>query len=137
MLRMKYFILLLFVTALSIITSCTRGDFRYNDNSDIYLAGTDGYSGVKVVYYKDGTKMSETTYEKGIPAGKEIQWRENGNVKYETSYNGGKKEDTYTSYFENGTKKTEGEYKGGKRHGKWTWWNEKGEVSYELCYSGC
>jgi len=95
------------------------------------------YSGIKVVYYENGKKKAETSYEDGKLEGESIIWEKNGQLRAKEVFDDGKRDESYTSWYSNGHKKVEGKYDNGKRKGKWTWWDEKGEVSYELCYDGC
>jgi hypothetical protein len=89
---------------------------------------------VKVEYYDNGNKKSETHYKDGELNGVSTSWHQNGTIQTEMHYKDGKKNGLFTFWYEDGTKFLEEHYKNGKRNGVFTWWYETGEKWKEEHY---
>ena len=64
----------------------------------------------------------------GPSDGPYIAHHDNGNVKEEGAYHGGKKTGTWTFYWKSGAKQVEGSYLKDKPHGVWRFYDEKGRL---------
>lgn len=104
------------------------------------------------LYYKDGKKWMENTFEKGLKEGEFMQWNEegqvikkcsfvnnelsgvylkyhnNGNPKVEAFYKSGIEQGVHKEYFESGKLHIEYEVKDGKAHGYWKGYYESGQL---------
>ena len=87
-------------------------------------------SEVKTIYYDNGQKSSEGSYdgELGLEYGKWIKWHDNGQKKSEGNYHLHRKIDKWIEFYENGHKKSEGNYKIDVKIGSWSYWNDDGDV---------
>ncbi len=118
----------------------------------------DPFSGIAVIFSKEGSKYIEQTYKKGEKKGEwrvffpdgQIQkeglkingqdhgqyreWHQNGNLKYEYQYDVGKKVGKWLSWYEDETKYTERNFVDDQLNGKVFVWDETGKLAKEYDY---
>ena len=83
----------------------------------MYVKGeNEPFTGMGVLYNKDGSKNRESVYENGKLHGTEMRYTKDGR-RLEIPYVDGKKHGMQTWYYETGNKKEETPYVDGKRHG--------------------
>ena len=110
----------------SVISSSTRVvgsdelEKRLDDSGKtriMYVKGeSEPFTGMGVLYNKDGSKNRESVYENGKLHGTEMRYTKDGR-RLEIPYVDGKKHGMQTWYYETGNKKEETPYVDGKRHG--------------------
>lgn len=82
-------------------------------------------------YYRNGNIQMTGTYTNKKGTFKEGFFKyffENGNVKYEGSYQKNDQSGKWKYYSENGTLDSEGEYVKGKKNGEWIWYSDSGKI---------
>jgi antitoxin component YwqK of YwqJK toxin-antitoxin module len=92
------------------------------------VTGPEQKHGQWTVWYRNGNKMSEGQYERGMLMGLCTWWYENGQKQAEGEYQNGLKAGTWISWHPNGLKETQGEYKDGRLVGKFMHWDIDGRV---------
>ena len=125
-------------------TVCVETDAQDRDGI-IYLSNkTKPFTGKNLCEYQSGQNKSKGKVEDGKKDDIWTEWEENGQIKFERTYNfsqilreknyqnGVEMNDTIFSYNENGLLEREGNYKDGKRDGKWTLWYENGQKKSEV-----
>ncbi len=134
------------------------GKYINGDGSD--LGGQsripkNGRDGNWVLYYENGNKEQEFTYQSGLLEGVVITYHDNGNVstrcnyingkpegecfhfynggqkQYNILYLNGAKEGVFTEYFENGKIKRTGQHKNNKLHGSFKNYSDNGNLILE------
>jgi antitoxin component YwqK of YwqJK toxin-antitoxin module len=88
-----------------------------NENiiKEIYI---DGDLRTSEIFNKDNTKILEHNHKNGEFEGKQYEWYENGQLKYEMNYKNGKLEGPQYGWYENGQLKYEMNYKNRQKEGK-------------------
>ena len=92
------------------------------------------FTGIAVAYYRNGRKMTETSYKDGKQDGLKSHWYESGQKWVERNYKDGKMHGLYTMWYENGQWRRTGNHMDGKMVGIWTHWYENGQQRDELFY---
>lgn len=88
------------------------------------------------VWYENGQKKVEGTYEHDQPQGKFVWWHANGQKALEGEYAGSRKLGIWTWWHDNGQKSIQGEYASGTPQGPWTWWEQSGKVAQRAEFTG-
>ncbi|MEO1626618.1 MAG: toxin-antitoxin system YwqK family antitoxin [Bacteroidota bacterium] len=83
---------------------------------------------------KNGKKVHESTYEKGIQMGTETHWYATGQKKLQVAYQNGKPEGKCMEWHKNGEKKSSGKYVNGLEEGEHTWWYPNGQIDQIIPY---
>ena len=78
------------------------------------LAGGYGETKTEVLYHEDGSKMSETPYQKGAMHGTAMGYYEDGSKRSETPYVDGKQHGTAIQYNKDGSPQSEIVYENGE-----------------------
>ena len=86
------------------------------------------------VYYKNGIKFEETTYQDGIIHGYWMTWYKGGRRRSRVEYKNGMQHGCYIGWYESGFKKWERTYIDGKICGHNTNWADGGRVMSESEY---
>ena len=89
---------------------------------------------IKVRYWPNGRKRSETYYKNGKKEGLETWWHENGQKHLEGYRKNNELEGLATMWHDNGHKGREGHYKNGERSGLYTEWYKNGQKEVESHY---
>uniref|UniRef100_A0A7V4TGF0 PKD domain-containing protein n=1 Tax=Candidatus Caldatribacterium saccharofermentans TaxID=1454753 RepID=A0A7V4TGF0_9BACT len=90
--------------------------------------------GTETAFYENGQKKFEGTYEHGKKEGVWVSFYDNGVVGQRGTYRGGLREGTWTLYYRDGKKESEGPYRRDKREGKWVKWLPDGRKFAEMEY---
>lgn len=98
--------------------------------------GQDERHGKWVVWYPNGIKQAEGTFDHGKPAGDYAAWHDNGQKKVEGEYLEGRKHGSWVWWHANGQKSIQGDYDHGNATGRWVWWKESGRVAQQLDMNG-
>ena len=109
---------------------------EYYDNGNKYSEThyKDGeLDGVYAEWYEEGIMMSETHYKDGKPDGVCTEWCQDG-TKIEEHYKDGKKEGVETKWYEDETMMSETHYKNDELDGVSTWWYKGGTKNSEAHY---
>jgi hypothetical protein len=158
---MKYLESLIILSAILFI-NCNLPQTKNYPNGQVQMKFTRTLTGKAVgpytMYYEDGNKKEEGTFQNGLMNGPYLKWYKNGQKqevgtmkddKVDGSYtlwyeNGVKKEEgsfkagildgTYIQYYTNGQKSEQGTLKNGIKDGTFTKYTENGTISLNECY---
>ena len=90
-----------------------------------YIYFVHGYT--KYTYHDNGQIRTEIPYKGGKKHGVEKWYYANGQISLETPYANGKKHGTRKEYYENGKLKSKKPYKEGRRYGYGGYYDDKGK----------
>ena len=93
-----------------------------------------GWVGLKKVWDMENRKRILRSYDRGVLAGRYIDWYENGQRKIDGIAKNGKKEGFWKEWYPNGQKREEGEWKEGKAHGIFEEWYPTGKKANEQVF---
>ena len=140
---------LLLTMAISCLSGCLIDDLARNYNApkptikvEYYEDGSkksetpyvnEKKNGLHIAYYEDGTKMAEIPYVDGNKHGTYIAYHEDGSRNSVTPYENGLEHGMAVVYRTDGSKVRETPYAKGERHGNWIVYNEYGSKSRETC----
>lgn len=99
-----------------------RGNLFYAINEE------EPYSGKVFEKYENGQKKWQRTYEDGKLNSTTTSWFKNGQKKWQRSYDDGKLDVTTTYWYKKGQKKKEAFFKNGKIEESWKLWDINGEL---------
>jgi len=90
--------------------------------------------GNQLEYHDNGNVKFKENFKDGIRDGETTTYYNDRNVKREEYYKNGKQEGNQESYFKNGQIQSEEYYKNGKQDGVQRWYHQNGNTSRELYY---
>jgi antitoxin component YwqK of YwqJK toxin-antitoxin module len=119
-----------------LVNKLPEGDWKYYHFESKQLMSVEFYkngklSGVRKVYYKNGTLAEETNYISGIKEGVSKTYSEKGQLLDTHIYKNGQYDGVASYYDGMGNKMYEGSYVNGKRVGTWKFY-EKNKVIKEV-----
>jgi antitoxin component YwqK of YwqJK toxin-antitoxin module len=100
----------------------------------IPAATTAAFTGLKVNYDAEGTKVSEIEFRNGEAEGKINRYYANGQLRETGYYLNGKKHGSWSSYNEQGQLMTTAHFNEGNKDGEWMVWDNQGNLRYKLTY---
>ncbi|MBN2172629.1 MAG: hypothetical protein JW731_00765 [Bacteroidales bacterium] len=89
----------------------------------------------EILYYENGNKRMEGSYQNNERTGKWSYWYQDGTIWSEGVYKDGVENGLKTVYHENGQKYYEGLLVDGKRTGLWNFWDKNGILIKEINYN--
>ena len=99
----------------------------------------DSKPAVKETFHPNGKLKSRVNYRSkndgGEKHGLERWWYENGQLRWERTFENGEKHGLQRYWDENGKLDFETHYENGKQNGLYRSWRENGQLWYEYCYS--
>jgi antitoxin component YwqK of YwqJK toxin-antitoxin module len=92
--------------------------------------------GAWIVWYPNGRKKIEGSYEHGLPVGKFTWWYENGQKQAEGTYEKGLQTGTWVTWHPNGMKESVGDYSNGEIVRNWMRWEADGRLVERQDFGG-
>lgn len=95
-------------------------------SEESYEAGVK--NGCSKLFFPDGVLADSTTWKNGKMEGLSEQYYSDGKIKVRSSYRNGEKQDAFNTYFMSGQTMISGHYLNDHPDGHWIYYNEKGEI---------
>lgn len=114
----------------------TSDDFWNVTLAEYESQGKDLLHGPSKMWFEDGKRQVEGSYQQGQRSGTFTYWYANGQVAATGEFVDDVPNDVWVWWHENGQKAAVGDYRDGALVGDWRWWSDDGKLAQEKTYHG-